>query len=983
MRRLLAPFVAAAALVAAADDPRAIVSRATSAVRADTAARLTSEWRRAANRDAILGLATIERLTYDYVAAERHYRSLFIADSTRPDRHDVLARLGLGAGLDARGQSGEPVADLFRTALGRARVLGDSTDVGEALFRLGSLLMPMGNNANGLAYVDSALLMLPASARGLRATARCRRSQYFIATMVPGGADSLEAALTEARATDDPEALGFCLRAATVLYRLREESGPREAAEEEMIALRRRTHDRSGLSMALLVRADNLRTQGRLGEAMRYLREAEVEARASGNRFIEATVALGVGGTALLMNDHAIAGDYIERAIASFEASNDTASFMFARSYRPFVSMAAGDLERARAQTLPLIEYWRRHGDFDHLTQLQRQLASIEMRGGNLDAAERALDDARASADRVAGGGVRAGIAYDRGRLALRRGDLVAAERGFRRYLSDLDSTERLPRYEGRLRVAEVYARRGDLARAEQELAAAGEQLDAWRATLPDPELRTMAFQASAFEAGDRNASVAIVLSALASGGRAPAAFELAERRRARELAERMARAHALREGPADSSATDAKSSTLVAATSARSAADIARAIPDDETAILEFVTAPGGAPTTLLVLTRAMRGGVAAFRLPSADSLVAEIGRLVGLIEGGADPKALERALAVSVLDSALAWLPASVTRLVVVPDGPLHRMPWDALRLADGRYLVERYAVGVAPSAAIAATLWTSPRRGASADGARVLAFGDPEFPETSTASRGVDVHRSALDASGGLPRLPYSAREARLVARYGTSSDVRLGDRATAASLTNGPLAGFDVVHLATHALIDERVASRSVLALGAGDGASGFVSPSDLAALDIDAALVVLSACRSAGGVVVDGEGIQGLTAPLLEAGVRSVVATTWRIGDRATVPFIEAFYSAMADSLPVVDALRAAKIDAIRRGAPPGEWAAFTVVGDPLARVDLVQPTRGIPWMLIAGLVLAHLVIVGLVVAVLWHRRSLRASPGAP
>src|SRR5688572_25003509 len=132
MRRLFAPFVAATILVAAADDPRTIVNRATSAVRADSAARLTSEWRRAANR---------------------------------------------GAGLDAQGQSGELVAELFRTALARARVLGDSTDAGEAFFRLGSLLMPMGNNASGLAYVDSALLMLPASAPGLRAAARCRRAQ--------------------------------------------------------------------------------------------------------------------------------------------------------------------------------------------------------------------------------------------------------------------------------------------------------------------------------------------------------------------------------------------------------------------------------------------------------------------------------------------------------------------------------------------------------------------------------------------------------------------------------------------------------------------------------------------------------------------------------------------------------------------------------------------------------------------------------------
>ena len=837
----------------------------------------------------------------------------------------------------------------------------------------------MGNTGPGLAYVDSALRTLPASARGLRATARCRRAQFFVATMRPGSADSVEIALVEARASGDAEALGFCLRAGTVLYRLRDRADAREAAEVELIELRRRTRDRSGLSMALLLRGDNVRTQGRFGESAVILREALEEARASRNRFIEATVALGIGGTALLMNDNAVAGEYIERAIASFEASNDSASLMFGLSYRPFVSMAAGDLDRARSQTLPLIDYWRRHGDFDHLTQLYRQLASIELRAGNLEAAGRALDLAHASANRIETASERGGVEYDRGRLALRRGDFAAAERGFRRFLADLGPTERLPRYEGRLRIAEVHARRGDLAEAERELAAAGEELDAWRATLPDPELRTMAFQASAFEAGDRNASVAVVLSALATGGRATSAFELAERRRARELAERMARAHALRDTPLEADDSSSTGAAIVTASPAWTAAAIARSIPDDATALLEFVTAPGGAPTTLFLLTRASAEGghVRAFRLPPADSLVGEIGRLVALVEGGDDPQALGRALGATLLDPALRALPAAVTRLVMVPDGPLHRVPWDVLRLADGRYVAEQYAVGVVPSAAIAATLWTGARPRDAGTGARILAFGDPVFPAASAATRGGDIYRSGLDASGGLPRLPHSAREARLVATYGAEADIRLGEEATAASLMRGSLAGYDVVHLATHALIDERFASRSVLALGAGEGETGFVGASDLAALDLDASLVVLSACRSAGGVVVDGEGIQGLTAPLLEAGARSVVATSWRIGDRATVPFIEAFYAAMAGGSPVVDALRAAKVDAIRRGAPPSEWAAFTMVGDPLVRVQLVNPATRFPWMQAAALLLGLTVIVGLIIAVLGHRRGRR------
>jgi CHAT domain-containing protein len=158
-----------------------------------------------------------------------------------------------------------------------------------------------------------------------------------------------------------------------------------------------------------------------------------------------------------------------------------------------------------------------------------------------------------------------------------------------------------------------------------------------------------------------------------------------------------------------------------------------------------------------------------------------------------------------------------------------------------------------------------------------------------------------------------------------------------------LKHAPLERFRIIHFATHALVDERSAARTVLALAPERSESGRVSPGDLAALRLDADLVVLSGCRTAGGVLVEGEGIQGLTAPLIQAGARSVVASQWRIPDRSTIPFVQAFYQVLANGLTVGDALRAAKLDALRRGAPAREWAAFTTVGDPLVSVPLRAP----------------------------------------
>jgi CHAT domain-containing protein len=140
----------------------------------------------------------------------------------------------------------------------------------------------------------------------------------------------------------------------------------------------------------------------------------------------------------------------------------------------------------------------------------------------------------------------------------------------------------------------------------------------------------------------------------------------------------------------------------------------------------------------------------------------------------------------------------------------------------------------------------------------------------------------------------------------------------------------------------------MAARSALVLAPGGGESGFVGPEELANLRLDADLVVLSSCRSGGGVVVNGEGLQGLTAPLVQAGARSVAATQWEIGDQAALRFIEAFYRHLAEGHPVGEALRFAKLDLMRHGAAPRQWAAFTIIGDPSVRIPLRTPSRS-PW----------------------------------
>ena len=133
-------------------------------------------------------------------------------------------------------------------------------------------------------------------------------------------------------------------------------------------------------------------------------------------------------------------------------------------------------------------------------------------------------------------------------------------------------------------------------------------------------------------------------------------------------------------------------------------------------------------------------------------------------------------------------------------------------------------------------------------------------------------------------------------------------------------------------------------RSALLLAPGDGDDGRLTTDEVLGLRIDANLVVLSACRSGSGAVLVGEGLQGLTIPLLEAGASTVVATLWQVGDRSVEPMVERFYQELATGAAVGDALHRAKRSARAAGLSPAIWAAFTLTGDARVVTQLRAPT---------------------------------------
>jgi CHAT domain-containing protein len=296
---------------------------------------------------------------------------------------------------------------------------------------------------------------------------------------------------------------------------------------------------------------------------------------------------------------------------------------------------------------------------------------------------------------------------------------------------------------------------------------------------------------------------------------------------------------------------------------------------------------------------------------------------------------------LADLVLPPALG-LPAGA-RLAIVADGPLEYLPFAALPSTRDRPLVAAHEIVMLPSAsalvaqrAALATRAAAPRL--------LTVFADPVFQPAGSPTGSGDAVRD------GFAPLPGTRIEAETLLDLGGRDEVTVvtGAAASRARVLDGALAGHRIVHLATHGVVDARLPVQSGLMLARYDAAgrpqAGFLDLNDVAGLELDAELVVLSACDTALGREIRGEGLQGLTRGFMQAGARSVAATLWRVPDRATAEFVRRFYAHLlrAGAQPAA-ALRATQLEMLaeRRWRDPHHWAAFTLQGDWLLPTTLV------------------------------------------
>jgi CHAT domain-containing protein len=247
-----------------------------------------------------------------------------------------------------------------------------------------------------------------------------------------------------------------------------------------------------------------------------------------------------------------------------------------------------------------------------------------------------------------------------------------------------------------------------------------------------------------------------------------------------------------------------------------------------------------------------------------------------------------------------------------------------------------VDRFAIGSAPSLAVA--LYTP--AGATAAGVRVAVVSDPVYTpddrRLSARPLGASQYRGPDEFSDRLARLPYSAIEARAVARaFDERNIIELaGFDATAGRVIGLPSQDLAVLHFATHAVVREDLPGESALFLSeyAADGsplAEDRLTADDIRRSGLRADVVVLSGCATGDGRELRGEGVLGLAHGFLANGSHAVVASLWPVEDALTARFMKEFYAAYRVSGRVSDALRTAQLRT-RDTAGPSVWSSFVV-----------------------------------------------------
>ncbi|QIR36107.1 CHAT domain-containing protein [Tolypothrix sp. PCC 7910] len=299
---------------------------------------------------------------------------------------------------------------------------------------------------------------------------------------------------------------------------------------------------------------------------------------------------------------------------------------------------------------------------------------------------------------------------------------------------------------------------------------------------------------------------------------------------------------------------------------------------------------------------------------------------------------------------------------RLVIVADGALQYIPFAALptpastNAQDAReYLIVNHEIVSLPSASTLAVLRKetahrkTPPKTVALIADPVFSVDDERLHTTvkSAQNQNSDVQalalsRAALEADVNLSRLTFTRTEAEaIIALLPQNQSKKVLDFAASRNLaTSSELAQYQIVHFATHGILNSKNPELSGIVLSLfdqhGNPQNGFLRLHDIYNLNLPVELVVLSACQTGLGKEIKGEGLVGLTRGFMYAGAPRVVVSLWDVQDQATSELMKRFYQKMlTQKLKPAAALRAAQIEMLKekQWKVPYYWAGFILQGE--------------------------------------------------
>jgi len=376
----------------------------------------------------------------------------------------------------------------------------------------------------------------------------------------------------------------------------------------------------------------------------------------------------------------------------------------------------------------------------------------------------------------------------------------------------------------------------------------------------------------------------------------------------------------------------------------------------DEDTVFVEYAL---GDPRSYAWVVR--RGSLRSFVLPRRDAIDALARRVHALLSARPGAK--------SEVEPALAELSKIVLRpiaqelrarrVVFAAEGALQYVPFAALLAPSSRApLIARHEIVTIPSAATLALLRrgedrTPPEKTLLVLADSVFSSDDPRLeraaavsPRSSSSSKTRGETAAAAELRESLERmqrLPFTRLEADSIAQFvpAASRKKALDFDASRETAVGDEARRYRIVHFATHAVLNSQHPELSGIVLSLfdrnGRPQDGFVRLHDVYRLRLPADLVVLSACQTALGKEIKGEGLIGLTRGFMHAGVPRVVASLWKVDDRATAELMRRFYEGMLGprKLPPAAALRAAQLDMSKTAMwkQPYYWAGFLLQGE--------------------------------------------------